>query len=426
MRTLVVAAGIFVTALLFQLHARAQGEDLLFDALTHPAIGYRSQPLHDPVAQLIARMQSGEAHLTFDATGAGYLRSVLDALKIPVESQMAVFSKTSLQSPLITPTNPRTIYFTDDVAVAWPRGGFIELAAHDPEKGAQFYILDQHDSPTPQILRAETVRPGACLACHHAFATMEVPGFIVKSVAAEPDGRAAPQAANYITDDRSPLDERWAGWYVTGRTGSARHIGNPDALSVREGRPEVTPHATTLDSLTKVIDTNRYLAASSDVAALLVFDHQARLMNTLTRVGWEVRVAVAEGRNAQTLIERNARDLVDALLFVEEAALPDGIASASGFAHAFEARGPADSRGRSLRQLALKGRLMQYPCSYMIYSPAFDGLPASLKEAVYRRLWTVLSGGDTAPRYARLTSADRRSIVEILRDTKRDLPPYFR
>jgi hypothetical protein len=61
----------------------------------------------------------------------------------------------------------------------------------------------------------------------------------------------------------------------------------------------------------------------------------------------------------------------------------------------------------------------------MIYTAAFDRLPPSARSAIYRRMWEVLSGADDAPRYDRLTLADRRAVVEILRDTKPDLPPFF-
>ena len=87
--------------------------------------------------------------------------------------------------------------------------------------------------------------------------------------------------------------------------------------------------------------------------------------------------------------------------------------------------GPKDSRGRSLRQLDLERRLFRYPCSYMIYAPAFDALRPEAKAAIYERLWRVLSGAERDRRYERLSAADRRAIIEILRDTKSDLPPYF-
>ena len=120
-----------------------------------------------------------------------------------------------------------------------------------------------------------------------------------------------------------------------------------------------------------------------------------------------------------------AVQLVDALLFTDEAPLPGPMVGSSGFAAAFAARGPADPAGRSLRQLDLTTRLLRYPCSYMIYAPAFDGLPAAAKNAVYQRLWDVLSGRVSARRYARLSASDRRAVIEILRATKSDLPAYF-
>ena len=68
---------------------------------------------------------------------------------------------------------------------------------------------------------------------------------------------------------------------------------------------------------------------------------------------------------------------------------------------------------------------MRYPCSYLIYSSVFDSLPAPAKNAIYRRLWQVLSGEERGPQYKRLSSEDRRAIVGILRDTKQDLPSDF-
>ena len=62
----------------------------------------------------------------------------------------------------------------------------------------------------------------------------------------------------------------------------------------------------------------------------------------------------------------------------------------------------------------------------MIYTPAFDGLLAAAKDILYKRMWEILSGEEKGKQYARLTAADRRAVIEILRDTKKDLPAYFR
>jgi hypothetical protein len=128
---------------------------------------------------------------------------------------------------------------------------------------------------------------------------------------------------------------------------------------------------------------------------------------------------------AATSLERSIADAVDYFLFVDEAKIPR-VRGTSGFAESFEALGPHDAKGRSLRQLRLDGRLMRYPLSYVIYSTAFDALPPQAREAIYRRLWAVLSGSVDDARYSGLSPADRRAIVDILVATKKGLPDYFR
>jgi hypothetical protein len=118
-------------------------------------------------------------------------------------------------------------------------------------------------------------------------------------------------------------------------------------------------------------------------------------------------------------------ELVDYMLFVDEAPLPGPVHGESGFTGRFSGQGPRDKKNRSLRELDLTRRLLRYPCSYMIYSEAFDALPPEVLAAVYFRLWRVLSGQERATRYTRLSVTDRRTIVEILRDTKAGLPAYF-
>ncbi len=134
---------------------------------------------------------------------------------------------------------------------------------------------------------------------------------------------------------------------------------------------------------------------------------------------------IGQGTPGHPRVRETARELVDYLLFIDEAPLSAAVSGASGFAEQFAAAGPRDKKGRSLRQLDLERRLFQYPCSYMIYTPAFDALPVAAKEAVYARMWEVLSGRDKDRSYDRLSAADRQAIVEILRDTKTGLPDYF-
>lgn len=193
-----------VLALVLAATAFAELGDDFVPLRDDPAIEYATRPTHDPISVLNEELEGGRARLKFDGQ-QGYLRSVLEALRIPVESQIAVFSKTSVQAKLINPQNPRTLFFNDSVVVGWVRGGFIEVAAESTQQGIIFY----------------------------------------------------------------------------------------------------------------------------------------------------------------------------------------------------------------------------YPCSYMIYSEAFDALPVKAQQAVYDRMWQILSGKDKSPRYARVSLADTRAVVEILRETKRGVPDYF-
>jgi hypothetical protein len=409
-----------VTLLLIGWLSTAGLAQFAFEAfdLDHAAVSYRLTPPADPAAVLNGEIRAGVRQLSFEGR-SGYLRSLLRALDIPVESQIVVYSTTSLQGSRIRPDNPRAIYFNDSVAVAWVRGGFIEVAAHDPRQGGMFYLLPQQVAPVPQLLR-----DNRCLGCHYSVAALGVPGFLVRSIPTAINGAPMPWLGNATPDHRTPLHERWGGWYVTGLTGSRAHLGN--LLIQNAGAQELPSTAGTaaLMSLEGRFATSDYLSPFSDVAALLVFDHQMRMMNLLTRLGWEARLLGHEGRETAPAFEALAREVVDYLLFVDEAPL-GGARASSSFPEVFASRGPRDRAGRSLRDLDLTRRLMRYPCSYMIYSPAFDALPARVKQTIYRRLADVLSGKDPAPKYASLTGADRQAIVEILRDTKKDLPSGF-
>lgn len=338
----------------------------------------------DPVGELSRAIETGRVHLEFDPV-TGYLPAVLRALHIPLESQMAVFSKTSIQGMRIDPANPRVLYFNDSVIAGWVRGGFVEFAAQDPELGMVFYRLDQRPSAHRARLAAEAAGETAespftrrqdCLNCHNAAATLGVPGVLLKSVVTDASGVPVPHSPQYDTDSRMPFEKLWGGWYVTGKTGEAEHAGNRLAGGARVNFDDCRPETR--------------LTPYSDIAALLVFEHQARVMNLLTRAH-------------RTPSTANLRELADALLFVDEAPLKGEIESTSGFAEVFSAQGPKDRKGRSLRELSLRGRLMKYPLSYMVYSPAFDALPADAKAFVYRIV---------------AEKAKDPAILEILADTR--------
>lgn len=417
-----VVLGLFCSALV----AAGAGErnrslsDRVGNWADHPAIHYHGTTTTDPVAHLIRRVESGEVQLHQDGP-SGYLRSVLDALHISVDSQILVFSKDSVQANLISPTNPRALFFNDTTVVGWVRGGFVEFASQDPAQGVIFYSLQNRAIGTPAITRRDS-----CLTCHYSFASVGVPGLLDKSF------------LQFNVTHRVPFEKRWGGWYVTGQS-QGPHLGNiPDMAHVFDTPP---PSGTlNWSTLEGKFDTTGYLRPQSDLVALLVFEHQMQMMNLLTRIGWEARVLeFRQGKTADQLrlagddpsdqpvsLDDAAQEVVDYMLFVEEAPLPGPIRGATSFAAEFMSLGPHDHRGRSLRQLDLRTRLLTYPCSYMIYSAQFDQLPLSAKNAIYRRMWQVLSGQEHDPAYARLTPESRAAIVDILRDTKPDLPAYFR
>jgi hypothetical protein len=374
--------------------------------LDHPAIAYRRQVPGDPVADLIRKVEAGEVTLASEQR-AGLLRALLRALDVPVESQTLVYSKTSLQSALITPSNPRAIYFNDSIVVAWVPGGFIEIAAQDPLHGPSFYLVPQARGLEPRLLR-----DSQCLGCHYSANAEGVPGLFVRSIPVSAENKLMPWLGNAFVDHRTPIADRWAGWYVTGTHGSLRHLGN---LVVPDSRATALPAWTpgrTLSTVAAKFDTTGYLSPHSDIVALLVLEHQMRMMNLLTRAGWEARIMEAGGGANSRSLDATVDALVDYMLFLDEAPL-DAVRGTSGFAAVFAARGPHDSRGRSLRDFDLRTRLMRYPCSYMIYSEAFDALPASVRNRIYAQL------------KVKLTGSERQAILQILRETKTNLPAGF-
>jgi hypothetical protein len=398
------------------LAAAAQAQSLYVPRLDDPAIAYYEGGASDAVSELKARLDRGEAHLEFSDKW-GYLEAVLRELHIPVSSQMLVFSKTSLQVARISPEHPRALYFGDDVYVGMvdagkPKGGMLELTAIDPRRGAVFYTIEQKKSEHPQLVRQNEL----CLKCHFSINSLNVPGFITRSVVTDHSGEPILSSGSYLTDHRSPLLQRWGGWYVTGTSGADRHLGNGFARGrANEIDPERGSNVTDLKGR---VNAALYPAASSDLVALMVLNHQVRMHNLITRLGYEARLNRPE-------LTATVENTVRYMLFADEARLREGASGTAPFRSEFEARGPKDAQGRSLRQMDLQHRLFRYPCSYLIYSPSFEALPENAKGPLYKRLWEVLSGEDRTAAFQSLSMGDRRAVLEILLATKPGLPEYF-
>ena len=398
--------------------------DGMFVSRDHPAIQYSSRPPSDALTRLNESIQNGSISLSLDSLPRGYLASVLKALDIPVSSQTLVFSENSLQRSHISQRTPRAIYFNDTVAVAWANGAeTIEATALDTTQGVHFYSIRQAARGTPQFVR----RNADCLQCHLLPQTHGVPGIVTMSVLPLSDDKND-YAQGWEADHRTPIEDRWGGWYVTGAQVPAKHLGNVPVLHVPKSyvRADLAPKLATVSN---AFDAAAYLTPHSDVVALMVLNHQTRMTNLLIRLGWQARIASDTPVNGSTLpahVRETAFELVDYMLFVEEASLPSPIAGASGFTRDFPSKGPRDSKGRSLRDFDLTHRLFRYPCSYMIYTDAFDALPPAALALVYERMYAILSGKAAGAEYSALTPADRRAILEILRETKKGLPAYWK
>jgi hypothetical protein len=393
----------------------------------------QSQP-DNRVSRLVERVKSGETKLAQEEH-FGYLRSLLAELDVPTESQILVFSKTSLQRHRISPRTPRALYFNDDVYVGFcQQGDVLEISAADPQLGTVFYTLDQDPLLTPKFRR----QTDNCLICHGSSQTKEIPGHVVRSVFADASGLPILSSGTFRVDQTTPFEKRWGGWYVTGTHGDQKHLGN---LIVR-GRPdrdEVDNSAglnqTCLDSR---IDVSNYPTPHSDIVALMLLEHQTDAHNYITRANFLTRQAMHYQQSlnrelkepadrvwdsTKSRIKSAGEPLVEYLLFSGEARLTAPIRGTSGFAEQFAQRGLRDRRGRSLRDLDLQTRLLKYPCSYLIYSPGFAALPHEVKDYVLGRMHEVLNGKDQSGKFTHLSAADRTAIREILEDT---LPDWLR
>jgi len=421
-----------VAAVVSALSASATAQEL-----ERAPIHYSEATPKNAVAELQERIAAGKARIEYEPDHE-YLRSLLKALDIPESSQVLVFSKTSLQRERISPKTPRAIYFNDDVLVGFClRGRVLEISAADDVVGTAFYTIDQDQDEEPEPLR----QTESCLLCHSSSANRGMPGHLVRSLFVDARGEPMLSSGSFRTDHASPLAERWGGWYVTGKSGDQQHLGN--MITRGSQRPEEIDNSDGVNvvDLKDRLTISFYPTPHSDIVALMVLEHQTGMLNRLARANLEARMAMhyeremnkALGRpldepsdSARSRIRSVGDDVVQYMLFRDEIKLTGRIEGTSTFAADFAARGPKDSEGRSLRDLDLQARLFRFPCSYLIYGRAFNSLPAEVKDYVYRRLWDVLNGRSTGKDDPQLASEDREAILDILRETKRDLPDYWK
>jgi hypothetical protein len=397
----------------------------------YPVMHYERTPTHNAIARLQQRLQSGEVKLTFSEP-RGYLDSLLVALAIDPSSQALVYSKTSLQTGLISAATPRAIYFDTDTYVGFVQGsGNLELGTMDSELGQVFFILPNRRNGALQVER-QTLN---CLACHDTYEMSGggVPRFLLMSSYVNVRGDQLTHEDSILTTDETPIESRWGGWYVTGQTGKQVHVGNIQVHTVQELVKLDSVRRGNLDTLAGLFSTAPYLTDKSDVVALLVLQHQVTVQNLLTRASFEVREALARSGNKAGALSMKTQgelhgfmdDLAKAMLFGDAAPYTDTIRGNSGFDAWFQKPGPRDPQGRSLRELDLKTRLFRYPLSYLVYTPSFDALPDYARDYVYGRFAAVLQGRDHSDSYAFMSDTARHDTLEILTATKPSFAQYL-
>lgn len=358
-----------------------------------------------------------------------FLRSVLDELGISPESQLLVFSTTSFQNKKIDGARPRALYFNENHYVGFVQGGPLELVTTDSRMGLNFYTMTV---PKPNDLRGPTLhRDPACITCHAGNSQSDFPGLMALSVFSTEEGSQVLQGTTHVVDDTLDVANRWGGWYVTGKTGGARHRGNAYYVptSDREADPAIDKDfGLTVNELSGLLDMKPYLAKTSDVVALLVFEHQIHAHNQLVEAFGRSRIAIyaddeyMAGGELQpktlAVMDDEIEDLLDVMLFTEEADLSEHqVEGSTAFQTAFKENALTDKEGRSLKDFELDGRLFEHRLSYMIYSEAFGHLPDQFQERFFARLDEVLDGSPEEDRFTHLPVEERQAIRSILKAT---------
>ncbi len=361
------------------------------------------------------------------------LRWLLEQLQVPVESQLLVFGKTSLQRALISPTNPRALYFSDEAYVGWVPGGAVEITVFDPVLGATFYVVDAQQPETAPLI----ARSPECLLCraHHDH----TPSLRTRSVFPDAAGEPLAGSGSANVEPATPLAERWGGWYVTGRTAGLRHRGNVTGQTTEDFTGDAGLRGEVRATLPPGPDGARYPRATSDIVALLMHDHQVHVHNVLCAANQQARIALfrwpamrellqlpadsAPAGSCLVVLNSQAEKVIAALLCQGEAAFPAGGVQGDGaFERAYAATRRADARDRSLRDLDLRTRLFKYRCSPLIYARTFEAMPKELRTVVLRRLSVGLRAAQPAPEFAHLPAEERQAIHEILTATLPGLP----
>ena len=388
-----------------------------YQDIDEPPHLYRQRTPQDRFTKLMTGFESGKIILDRGSEKA-FLLSLLKVLEIPATSQMLVFSTTSLQLSLISPSNPRALYFNEDIYLGYVPGGRIEIVALDPELGGIFYIFDIPRGESP--LRFE--RSDRCMNCHADDNTGHVPGLVIKSVLPGPAGGSLTAYRLGVTGHGVPFEQRFGGWHVTGTHGITNHWGN---LTGRLAAGNLTR----IPNLPgERFSYAKYPVSTSDVLPQLLHEHQAGFVNRVVEASYRARTALhASGGKLTALqgaeLDAQADIITRYLLFAEEAPLPSGgVEGDAAYKADFLRTRREAAGGISLKDFDLRTRMFKHRCSYMIHSPVLAGLPKEMKDRVYQRLGKALNLDATDKVFAYLPTEEKQAIRNILKSTLMDLP----
>ena len=430
LQTLLLLAGILAIT---NVHAQFSAGD------EYQLVNYAEPAVANPIARLHTRLENGEVDWEYEDNGRGYLDSLLAELDIDPSSQMLVFSPTSLQHKLISPEKPRAVFFNDNTFIGFVQNSkIVEVTVIDNEKGIVFYTFDNVPKESKYFERADQT----CLVCHDTQGTMGGGVPMLMALSSVYSDRNVP-LKNYSgignVVDQTPIEDRWGGWYVTGRHGLQPHLGNILLKSPADLDKLDDFRIWNLETMagSPWMDPAPYPADTSDIVALMVLEHQVTVQNQITYVRFKAP-AVLKRRDmeeaataaswdelpapAQSTLTRMMDRLVMLMVFMDAADFQSPITGTPAYTENFMASGPVDDQGRSLRELDLNKRLFRYPLSYLVYTEDFRSLQPYALDYIYSKLAAYLSGEIDFEGRSQFSLAERQAALEILMATD----PAFR
>lgn len=396
---------VFLLMVLCPFACRATADETRRLGIYNSLHGYETRRVEDRFSRFLSAWDSEQKPEIDTSSDLNFLRSLLKELDVPVSSQMMVFTATSLQKGLISARNPRALYFNDDTYVGFVPRGRVEVISLDPELGSIFYIFDRLQAGRRPPVR----RSSECMNCHAPRHMENIPGLVIESVIPGLTGGGERAFRREQSGHGVPIGDRFGGWHLTGAGEAMPHNWSNQLLVRKNGEAQELSNPPG-----ERCDLSRYLLPTSDLLAQLLHEHQVGFVNRTLQAGYRYRELSATEPVSETILGELAAPIVRYLLFFDEAPLVPGMIGDSPFAGDFTAAGKRDSASRSLRDLDGQTRLLRHRCSYMIYSPAFTGLPTPLRQRALRDLALSLRDANAE---SHLPPAERSAVRQILSET---------